>query len=97
VARARYGAVALPKTTRFSEDSPVTFYNVRLYTGLIQELRGLIGRSRLVGFHYRLGGPESAEYALGSSGLATTRNTEWFCRQRQFHNLNDSASILYLE
>jgi hypothetical protein len=41
------------------------FNNVRLYTGLIQELHGLIGRSRLVGLHYRLRGPESAQCALG--------------------------------
>jgi hypothetical protein len=39
--------------------------NVRLYIGLIQERHDLIGGSRLVGLHYRLGGPESAECALG--------------------------------
>ena len=36
----------------------VTSHNVRLYTGLIQERHGSTGRSRLVGLHYRLGGPE---------------------------------------
>jgi hypothetical protein len=43
----------------------VTLCNVRLYIGLVQELHGLIGKSRLVGLHYRLGGPESAQCALG--------------------------------
>ena len=42
------------------------FNNVRLYIGLVQERHGSIGRSRLVGLHYRLGGPESAQCALGS-------------------------------
>ncbi len=44
----------------------LTFANVRLSIGLIQERHGSIGRSRLVGLHYRLGGPESAQCALGS-------------------------------
>ena len=44
----------------YSNKGPVslTFANVRLYIGLIQERHGSIGRSRLVGLHYRLGGPE---------------------------------------
>ena len=52
----------------YSNKGPVslTFANVRLYIGLIQERHGSIGRSRLVGLHYRLGGPESAQCALGS-------------------------------
>ncbi len=37
---------------------------MRLYIGLIQELHGWIGRSPLVGLHYRLGGPEPAECVL---------------------------------
>ena len=44
----------------------LTHDNVRLYIGLIQERHDLIGGSWLVGLHYRLGGPESAQCALGS-------------------------------
>ena len=32
----------------------------------IQELHCLVGRSRLVGLHYRLGGPESANVRWGA-------------------------------
>src|SRR6266496_6509846 len=39
--------------------------NMRLYIGLIQERHDLTGGSRLVGLHYCLGGPESAQCALG--------------------------------
>jgi len=46
---------------------------VRLYIGLIQERDGLIGRSPRVGLHYCLGGPESAECALGSSAAPLDR------------------------
>ena len=49
-----------------AESINVTSHNVRLYIGLIQERHDLIGGSRLVGLHYRLGGPESAQCALGS-------------------------------
>ncbi len=51
----------------------VTFHNVRLYIGLIQERHGSIGKSRLVGLHYRLGGPVSAECALGSNAAPVHR------------------------
>src|SRR6266545_3103648 len=49
--------------------SRVTLHNVRLYIGLVQERHGSIGRSRLVGLHYCLGGPESAQcvYCFPSS------------------------------
>jgi hypothetical protein len=47
--------------------------NVRLYIGLIQERHDLIGGLRLVGLHYRLGGPESAQCALGSSAAPFDR------------------------
>jgi len=47
--------------------------NVRLYIGLIQERHGLIGKSRLVGLHYCLGGLESAQCALGSSAAPFDR------------------------
>jgi len=46
--------------------SRIALYNVRLYIRLIQECHDLTGGSRLVGLHYRLGGPESAQCALGS-------------------------------
>jgi hypothetical protein len=49
------------------------FDNVRLYIGLIQERRDLIGGSWLVGLHYRLGGPESAQCALGSKAAPVDR------------------------
>jgi hypothetical protein len=52
---------------------PVTMDNVRLYIGLIRERHGLIGGSWLVGLHYRLGGPESAQCALGSSAAPVHR------------------------
>jgi hypothetical protein len=42
----------------------ITSNSVRLYIGLIQERHGSIGGSRVVGLHYRLGGPESAQCAL---------------------------------
>ena len=38
---------------------------MRLYIGLIQARDDLTGGSRLVGLHYCLGGPESAQCALG--------------------------------
>jgi hypothetical protein len=47
--------------------------NMRLYIGLIQERRDLIGGSWLVGLHYRLGGPESAQCALGSKAAPVDR------------------------
>jgi hypothetical protein len=43
----------------------LTFAIVRLYIGLVQGRRSLIGRMRLVGLHYCLGGLESAQCALG--------------------------------
>ena len=52
---------------------PLTINNVRLYIGLIQERHGLIGESRLVGLHYCLGGPESAQCALGSNAAPFDR------------------------
>jgi len=51
----------------------LTIDNVRLYIGLIQERHGSIGKSRLVGLHYRLGGPVSAECALGSNAAPVHR------------------------
>ena len=51
----------------------LTIYNVRLYIGSIQERHGLIGGSRLVGLHYRLGGPESAQCALESRAAPFAR------------------------
>ena len=51
----------------------LTHSNVRLYIGLIQERHGSIGRSPLVGLHYRLGGPESAQCALGSRAAPVHR------------------------
>jgi hypothetical protein len=51
----------------------LTIDNVRLYIGFIQERHGSIGRSRLVGLHYCLGGPESAQCALGSSAAPIHR------------------------
>ena len=50
-----------------------TIDNVRLYIGLIQERHDLIGGSWLVGLHYRLGGPESAQCALGSRAAPVHR------------------------
>ena len=47
--------------------------NVRLYIGLIQERDDLTGGSRLMGLHYRLGGLESAQCALGSSAAPFDR------------------------
>ena len=40
--------------------------NVRLYTGLVQELHDLIGRLRLVGLHYRLGGSSRLNVRWGA-------------------------------
>jgi hypothetical protein len=53
------------KSAENQQLSRITIYNVRLYIGLVQERCGLIGRSRLAGLHYRLGGLESAQCALG--------------------------------
>jgi hypothetical protein len=61
------------KPRKNREVSSVAFRNVRLYIGLIQERRDLIGGSWLVGLHYRLGGPESAQCALGSKAAPVDR------------------------
>ena len=61
------------ETTIPSIISELMFHNVRLYIGLIQERHDLIGGSWLVGLHYRLGGPESAQCALGSSAAPFDR------------------------
>ena len=61
------------KLTLFADSMSLTLYNVRLYIGLIQGRHDLIGGSRLVGLHYCLGGPESAQCALGSSAAPFDR------------------------